>query len=853
MLPCSKVGDEVIVGTTGDDATETEWATIWALRYIPGGGGQWDTEISITNPLRYKHLAVTETHGSHTFDMRSEVGLYLRAKTATGDPSIAIQGVDAHTNWDFRFKSMAKSLLGLLFVVESGGSATLRGVRFEDGGTYKPSLVAIREGRKVVPMVRCLRGSACDIRNSVMIPRRGHAVEAFSGYFSNNVLWQSFVGFRVGGSATVVHNAIYGSKPDPFASADPGDLAESDSGIQAVDCGWSLTLIGNAVSGAGGPCMGFMGFCVKEANFANNTLHAGELGFAVKGSVSSRPDKRYGVIRDMTIWRIRNIAVWGYSTSIAPVVQGVRVADAAVGFFWGNIGGDPEKHIAYLQRISILDSAFVGRSNSAPSCYAQVGILLPIFASQGYSISPGVCGPLGGHWTRGIYGMEHPTGSNPAIAGEVRVTGTTFLRYTSTPLAATSCGSSTVLMTTMRGGMESSDAVPPHFFSGITIDAISRTNLAKLPEPKREWIVPNKCVVMDCDGPKHVILHDLDGTLTGLGPDASVTARSEFMNEVRFDTTKYTWYNIPTKMLYDPAPLNDRGDPGWDMSAYAAYTGGGQTFSYRRLEDRDDTSTTVVLGTVADGTGEEKGAGEAGVATSTGALDVQTAVGIDVEGRQLASAADADWRNRMVFYPGDERSFYQGLDGRTCEPTSAIFDPSCRTVRKTHREVAYRGYGHYRKDCTLNTHYNAWVCPASSMIPARLIVESMDEDHTSRSLAPVALASGGYVDLVGGGWDHQRPKDCGGYDCLKRLMTFHTIVGVNRSYDLAFTGTNPKHLRLMLPSGGGEPTPAEQLRSRVLVSIFYSNPQKLEVHLNKRIIQPLEHFMPASKYARILH
>ena len=45
---------------------------------------------------------------------------------------------------------------------------------------------------------------------------------------------------------------------------------------------------------------------------------------------------------------------------------------------------------------------------------------------------------------------------------------------------------------------------------------------------------------MDCDGPKHVLLHDLDGTLTGLGPDASVTARSEFMSELRADETKFT-------------------------------------------------------------------------------------------------------------------------------------------------------------------------------------------------------------------------------------------------------------------------------------------------------------------------
>ena len=28
----------------------------------------------------------------------------------------------------------------------------------------------------------------------------------------------------------------------------------------------------------------------------------------------------------------------------------------------------------------------------------------------------------------------------------------------------------------------------------------------------------------------------------------------------------------------------------------------------------------------------------------------------------------------------------------------------------------------------------------------------MDKDHTSRALAPVALATGGYVDLMNAGW-----------------------------------------------------------------------------------------------------
>ena len=72
--------------------------------------------------------------------------------------------------------------------------------------------------------------------------------------------------------------------------------------------------------------------------------------------------------------------------------------------------------------------------------------------------------------------------------------------------------------------------------------------------------------------------------------------------------------------------------------------------------------------------------------------------------------------------------------------------------------------------------------------PRAAIIESMDKDHTSRQLTPVAVASGGFVDLMNAGWDHQRPKDCGGYDCLKRLMTFHGTVAVNRSYDIVSPG-----------------------------------------------------------------
>lgn len=45
------------------------------------------------------------------------------------------------------------------------------------------------------------------------------------------------------------------------------------------------------------------------------------------------------------------------------------------------------------------------------------------------------------------------------------------------------------------------------------------------------------------------------------------------------------------------------------------------------------------------------------------------------------------------------------------------------------------------------------------------------------------------------------PQDhgwCSGYTCQRRLSLFHSIVALNNSYEVYFTGTSPQNLRLML-------------------------------------------------------
>ena len=88
----------------------------------------------------------------------------------------------------------------------------------------------------------------------------------------------------------------------------------------------------------------------------------------------------------------------------------------------------------------------------------------------------------------------------------------------------------------------------------------------------------------------------------------------------------------------------------------------------------------------------------------------------------------------MVFLPStcDEKAFY-APNGRKCDPLTSIFDPACRAIRKTHKEVEYNGYGTYRgvgteaaDKCELKTAWNAWLCESKHLKPARLIIESMD-------------------------------------------------------------------------------------------------------------------------------
>ena len=240
--------------------------------------------------------------------------------------------------------------------------------------------------------------------------------ETWSGEVTRNVFWQSMTGLKIGGDARVIYNAVFGATSRPGGLLmDGAELTASDTGIDFMDCGRRLVVMGNTVPGAQSVCIqAGAGWCLPERNFRNNTGHSCLVGFATKGGVTRQ-------IQDMTLWQIRHIGIWGYAHG-SPTIRNVRLADFSVGMLWGAIGPDSATHIVQLQTVALVDSLMVGRTRSNPFCRDQVGILLGTMAGQGPSISPSTCGPLGGHWTRGIYGMEHraPSGIQPVSARRER-------------------------------------------------------------------------------------------------------------------------------------------------------------------------------------------------------------------------------------------------------------------------------------------------------------------------------------------------------------------------------------------------------------------------------------------------
>ena len=108
--------------------------------------------------------------------------------------------------------------------------------------------------------------------------------------------------------------------------------------------------------------------------------------------------------------------------------------------------------------------------------------------------------------------------SAPALRGVTKLNGTGFAHF------GVRCTKSSVAITTNPG---SGDAFHPVEVRALKLFHVSPEHFMYIRPPALGLVNPSDCVDMDCDGNKHVVFKDLDGSLTGQA-GGSVIAKAEF-------------------------------------------------------------------------------------------------------------------------------------------------------------------------------------------------------------------------------------------------------------------------------------------------------------------------------------
>ena len=489
------------------------------------------------------------------------------------------------------------------------------------------------------------------------------------------------------------------------------------------DIGFLSVLVGNVV--AGSERSGFSGRgvrCGDRTNFQRNEVASALAGYwfdwKYKGACST--------ITNLTAWKIWEYSFYAESHVRDLRIEGLRSLDARAGVFTRLLGGNPLKHEVARSKALVSKSLFVARTTNGACSDKKPGLHTCNFymaycnhlpkANVGVYIGTHAGGvneaPLIFPWGHG--------GQYASIHGKLNIEYSTFASFGNEPCSSSEVARDHAIssMFPSSSSADSSLATTVRAVQMVNTDEDARVRLYR---PSPNWINQADCIDMDCDGPRHTLIRDADGSLVG-GPGGAVLPRAELFSDNSFFGVEYKdGVNVP------PGP--------WNL--------------------------------VFDSPNQPPGAG-------------------------------------FQWYPN--------------VPTVMRTDTAGRPVNLTATWLA-RGYGIPREGCTLNENWDAWACQTETSY-RRIVIESMDLDHEIRRISPVALSSDdGYTDLLNGAMDHGW---CFSYTCLKRLMTFHGIVAMGKTYTIHFTGSNPQTMRLHLPNA----EPGEKL----LLRIYYRTKSRLQIY-----------------------
>ena len=534
-----EVGDEIVITSTSFEGKQSETAVITAI-------SNSQTTLTLSSPLQYQHVYETETIGSRSYTVAAEVGLLTRnIVIANGDPELA----DEET---FGCRVLVGNIVedGEAFV----GTIQMYGVELSGCGqlgytnTFDPRFALA---------VLNANGRDSYVHSSSVHDGYNTGIGVFGSsdvQLLDNIIHNT-VGSAIhatGSNLVIIGNLASLSEYPPTYRTDPEDQPQNADWTANYELAstFNLTLLDNVA--AGGSRAGFHingdscdndGDAIQVAdNIAHSTLHGVHLGY------SDGHPSGCSLITGFTAHSCFHYGIFSYCPSEVRVSECTLVNNYAA--IYVTVVGPPSLTHELGNKEVVIENTLI--VSATPGLDCDRDMIIPEISLHPQSFR-GLRSPFRGH--AGIIIPTFMSGNGhrtlrgwldvtvyPAISGMSTIRDVTFANF------GQRCEGrrDTLLVTHER----SEDCNHPTHLQRISLHQNSDTSMKYYNhDPILGSINPSDCVDMDCDGLKHVLVRDEDGSFLETSGARSLISMAEIEwgeNESRGIGN----FRIPTTMLY---------------------------------------------------------------------------------------------------------------------------------------------------------------------------------------------------------------------------------------------------------------------------------------------------------------
>ena len=511
-------GDQIVITSTSFDAFESEVFEVLSAS---------QDMLTINGTFRFTHLGETGGIGSVGYTLRAEVGLLSRRITIeNGDPEVADdEGYGCRvfvTNTD-DFKGKLQ-----LYGVEFKGCGHL-GSSDEFGPRFALSMHNTGRQQRRSYVRQC---SFHDGYNTALGLLGTDYLEVTDNVIHGTVGPSMII---TGADHTVMRNlASLAQFPGTYRTNDP-DNPEWTANYE-IAAARRIQFTHNHAAGGGKVGIHTDGEeckSVSSSTMRHNVAHSSLHGFHVTSSDGFPGCSRFV---NLMAYGCYHYGFFSYSGSGVELQDSIFVNNKAAVYI-SVIGPSALSHVVGKKTVLVKQVQII---SAGVSFDCGDDAKRPQVASHKKSFS-GIQTPSGGHvgiviptFLSGSSGYSKTAWSSihtyPAIGGLTNVESVSFANF------ANRCGSTRDLVLLTNNDAE--DATHPIHLRGIMFmsdnrfmvngQAIQSRNKAFVHVPNLGSVNPSDCVDMDCDGFKHVVIRDLDGSFTEQDSPRSLISVAEF-------------------------------------------------------------------------------------------------------------------------------------------------------------------------------------------------------------------------------------------------------------------------------------------------------------------------------------